>query len=135
MIIIVVVSSENVYYSFLDKGSPFGVKSHSSAQFPCHGVCAGVGFDPFYCTLMLYSTCLAVTGDFISETAHKAAVAKRLQKAQREAALEAVKMAKRERGFYKIPIFVGGYGMNFSQKNPMTLMANIMLGENLVILK
>ena len=76
-------------------------------------VCAGVGFDPFYCTLMLYSTCLAVTGDFISETAHKAAVAKRLQKAQREAALEAVKMAKRERGFYKIPIFVSGYGMNF----------------------
>lgn len=90
------------------------MKSHSSAQFPCHGVCAGVGFNPFYCTLMLYSTCLAVTGDFISETAHKAAVAKRLQKAQREAALEAVKMAKRERGFYKIPIFVGGYGMNFS---------------------
>ena len=55
---------------------------------------------------MLYSTCLALCGDFISEMANKAAAAKRLQKAQREAALEAVKMAKRERGFYKIQMFV-----------------------------
>ncbi|XP_067020718.1 bromodomain adjacent to zinc finger domain protein 2B-like isoform X3 [Acropora muricata] len=37
-----------------------------------------------------------------AETAHKAAVAKRLQKAQREAALEAVKMAKRERAEARI---------------------------------
>lgn len=53
-----------------------------------------------YCTLMLYSICLAVTGNVISEMASKAAAAKRLQKVQRRVALEAVKMAKRERGFY-----------------------------------
>lgn len=50
--------------------------------------------------LILYFTRLALSGDFISEMAVKAAAAKRLEKAQREAALEAVKMAKRERGFY-----------------------------------
>lgn len=53
-----------------------------------------------YCTLMLYSICLAMTGNVISEMASKAAAAKRLQKVQRRVALEAVKMAKRERGFY-----------------------------------
>jgi len=42
----------------------------------------------------------------ISEVASKAAAAKRLEKVQRQAALEAVKMAKRERGFYKIQMFV-----------------------------
>lgn len=43
---------------------------------------------------------LAINGGFISEIAVKAAAAKRLEKVQREAALEAVKMAKRQRGFY-----------------------------------
>lgn len=43
---------------------------------------------------------------FISEMAQKAAATKRQQKVQREAALEAVKMAKRERGVYKIQIFI-----------------------------
>lgn len=53
---------------------------------------------------MLFSSCLAMTGNFISEMASKAAATKRLEKAQRQAALEAVKMAKRERGFYKIHV-------------------------------
>ena len=58
------------------------------------------------CTLILFSSSsLAVIGDFISEMASKAAATKRLEKAQREAALEAVKMAKRERGFYKIHVY------------------------------
>jgi len=43
---------------------------------------------------------------FISEMAQKAAAAKRLEKVQREAALEAVKMAKRERGVYQIHVFM-----------------------------
>ena len=42
----------------------------------------------------------------ISVMAQKAAATKRLEKAQREAALEAVKMAKRERGVYKFHIFI-----------------------------
>lgn len=43
---------------------------------------------------------------FISEMAQKAAAVKRLEKSQRQAAQEAVKMAKRERGFYPIHIFI-----------------------------
>jgi len=43
---------------------------------------------------------------FISEMAQKAAAAKRVEKVQREAALEAVKMAKRERGVYEIHILM-----------------------------
>lgn len=56
--------------------------------------------------LILYFTFLAMSDHFISEMAQKAAAAKRLEKVQREAALEAVKMAKRERGVYKIHIFI-----------------------------
>lgn len=50
--------------------------------------------------LILYFTHLAMSDHFISEMAQKAAAAKRVEKVQREAALEAVKMAKRERGVY-----------------------------------
>ena len=55
--------------------------------------------DTLVC-LILYFTFLAMCDHFISEMAQKAAAAKRLEKVQREAALEAVKMAKRERGVY-----------------------------------
>lgn len=59
---------------------------------------------PFILTLCFIH--LAISGDFISEIAVKAAAAKRLEKVQREAALEAVKMAKRQRGFYQIHILI-----------------------------
>ena len=45
--------------------------------------------------------------------AQKAAAAKRLEKVQREAAMEAVKMAKKERGCYKIHLYLSFAGIAF----------------------
>ena len=58
------------------------------------------------CLVNLVFYLLGMCDHFISEMAQKAAAVKRLEKVQRQAALEAVKMAKRERGFYKIHIFI-----------------------------